>query len=557
MDRLLYMEPVKIGEDRLGGILNATMEGVVTGLKRRQLGKEDLSDREAKYFKETTCKACNGTRINDRARSVTINGKNIAELSTMELTDLQDFLDGVSGPVADPILAPIRWRMQQLIDIGAGYLSLDRPVGTLSGGESQRVKMAKQLSCDLVSLIYVFDEPSVGLHPGDVHRVVEMLRRLRDRGNSILVVEHDPDVIGCADHVIDIGPGAGTKGGQVLFSGSVEELRRSDTPTGHMFTARAKEKYMRRQPSGYIEIRDACLHNLKHVNVRIPTGVMIAVTGVAGSGKSTLINDIFVGQHPEAVVVDQSAIGRSSRSNPATYVGAFDEIRKIFAKANGMDPGLFSFNSAGACPKCGGLGYVEVEMHFLDSVRMTCTECGGKRYTPAVLEMKYKGKSIADVLEMTVSDALGLFEGAVSDRTVGNGKKIRNRLTMLEKVGLGYLTLGQPLSTLSGGEAQRIKLATELDLNGNVYVMDEPTTGLHMADVERLMGIIRSLVDAGNTVIVIEHNLDVIKRADYVIDMGPEGGKKGGQVIAEGTPEDIAKTERSYTGRYLKELLIV
>jgi excinuclease UvrABC ATPase subunit len=557
MDRLLYMEPVKIGEDRLGGILNATMEGVVTGLKRRQLGKEDLSDREAKYFKETTCKACNGTRINDRARSVTINGKNIAELSTMEMTELRDFLESVSGPVADPILAPIRWRMQQLIDIGAGYLSLDRPVGTLSGGESQRVKMAKQLSCDLVSLIYVFDEPSVGLHPGDVHRVVEMLRRLRDRGNSILVVEHDPDVISCADHVIDIGPGAGTQGGQVLFSGSVEGLRRADTPTGHMFAARAKEKLMRRQPTGYIEVRDACLHNLKHVSVRIPTGVLVAVTGVAGSGKSTLINDVFVAQHPETVVVDQSSIGRSSRSNPATYVGAFDEIRKAFAAANGAEAGLFSFNSAGACPKCGGLGYVEVEMSFLDSVRMTCTECGGKRYTPAVLELKYKGKSIADVLEMTVSDALGLFDGAVSSGPAGNGKKIRNRLAMLEKVGLGYLTLGQPLSTLSGGEAQRIKLATELGLNGNVYVMDEPTTGLHMADVERLMGIIRSLVDSGNTVIVIEHNLDVIRRADWVIDMGPEGGKKGGQVIAEGTPEDIAKTERSYTGRYLKELLIV
>ncbi len=436
--------------------------------------------------------------------------------------------------------------MQQLIDIGAGYLSLDRPVGTLSGGESQRVKMAKQLSCDLVSLIYVFDEPSVGLHPRDVHRVVEMLRRLRDRGNSILVVEHDPEVIGCADYVIDIGPGAGTKGGQVLFSGSVEGLSQADTPTGHMFAARAKEKFVRRQPTGYIEVKDASLHNLKHVSVRIPTGVFVAVTGVAGSGKSTLINDVFVSLHPEAVVVDQSPIGRSSRSNPATYVGAFDDIRKAFAAANGVEAGLFSFNSAGACPKCGGLGYVEVEMHFLDSVRMTCPECKGKRYTPAVLEMKYKGKSIADVLETTVTDSQGLFDG----------KKIRGKLAMLEKVGLGYLTLGQPLSTLSGGEAQRIKLATELDRNGNVYVMDEPTTGLHMADVHRLLGIVRSLVDAGNTVIVIEHNLDVIKRADWVIDMGPEGGKKGGQIIAEGTPEDIAKVESSYTGAFLKDLLI-
>jgi excinuclease UvrABC ATPase subunit len=372
-----------------------------------------------------------------------------------------------------------------------------------------------------------------------------MLRRLRDHGNSIMVVEHDPAVIGCADHVIDIGPGAGTRGGHVLFSGSVEALKQADTPTGHMFAARAKEKYTRRQPAGYIEVRDATLHNLDHVSVRIPTGVLVAVTGVAGSGKSTLINNVFVGEHPEAVVVDQSPIGRHSRSNPATYAGAFDEIRKAFAAANGVEAGLFSFNSAGACPKCGGLGYVEVEMHFLDSVRMTCPECKGKRYTPAVLEMKYKGKSIADVLEMTVADAQDLFDG----------KKIRGKLAMLERVGLGYLTLGQPLSTLSGGEAQRIKLATELDLNGNVYVMDEPTTGLHMADVERLMGIMHSLVNAGNTVIVIEHNLDVIRQADYVIDMGPEGGKRGGKVIAEGTPEEVARMDQSHTGRYLREVL--
>ncbi|HEY3272930.1 MAG TPA: excinuclease ABC subunit UvrA [Methanocella sp.] len=543
--KLLYMEPIKIGEDRLGGVLNATMEGVITGIMRRQTGKEDLSDREAKFFRQTTCQACNGTRINERARSVTINGKNIADLSAMELIELREFLSGVTGPVAEPILAPIRWRMDQLIDIGAGYLSLDRPVATLSGGESQRVKMAKQMSCDLVSLIYVFDEPSVGLHPRDVHRVVEMLRRLRDRGNSVLVVEHDPEVIACADHVIDIGPGAGTQGGHVLFSGSVDDLKKTDTVTGHMFAARTEQAYSRRKATGYIEVKNAGLHNLKNVSVKIPTGVLVAITGVAGSGKSTLINDVFVSEHPGVVVVDQSPIGRSSRSNPATYVGAFDDIRKAFAAANSVEPGLFSFNSAGACPKCGGLGYVEVEMAFLDNVRMTCPECKGKRYTPAVLEMKYKGKSIADVLAMTVADALGVFEG----------KKIRNKLVMLDNVGLGYLTLGQPLSTLSGGEAQRIKLATEIDLQGNVYVMDEPTTGLHMSDVERLMTIIESLVDAGNTVIVIEHNLDVIRRADWVIDMGPEGGRKGGEVIAEGTPEDVAKVERSYTGAFLKELL--
>jgi excinuclease UvrABC ATPase subunit len=555
MDRLLYMEPVKIGPEKMGGVINATMEGVVTGLRRRQLSKEDLNERYEKYWKVTTCEACGGTRINDRARSVTINGKNIAELSAMELTELREFLAGVSGPVAGPILAPIRWRLDQLIDIGAGYLSLDRPVATLSGGESQRVKMAKQLSCDLVGLVYVFDEPSVGLHPRDAHRVVDMLRRLRDRGNTVLVVEHDPGIIACADHVIDIGPGAGTQGGHVLFSGSVDGLRAAETATGHMFAARAKMTYERRKPSGYMEIKGACHHNLKNVSVRIPTGVMVAVTGVAGSGKSSLINDVFVAGHPGAVVVDQSPIGRSSRSNPATYVGAFDDIRKAFAAANGVEPGLFSFNSEGACPKCGGLGHVDVEMHFLDSVRMTCPECKGKRYTPLVLEMMYRGKNISDVLEMTVLEAQGLFEGAVSGRPAGNGKKIRGKLAMLEKVGLGYLTLGQPLSTLSGGEAQRIKLATELDLRGNVYVMDEPTTGLHMADVQRLLDIVQALVDAGNTVIVIEHNIDVIKRADWVIDLGPEAGKNGGEVVAEGTPEDVARAEKSHTGRYLREVL--
>lgn len=545
MDNLLYMEPTKIGLDKFGGVINAKIEGVVTGLKRRQLSKEDLTERYAEYWKVTTCEACGGTRINDRARSVMINGKNIAELSSMELVELREFLNGVHDPVAEPIISPIRWRLDQLIDIGVGYLSLDRPVGTLSGGESQRVKMAKQLTCDLVGLIYVFDEPSIGMHPRDMHRVVDMLRRLRDRGNSVLVVEHDPGVIACADYVIDVGPGAGTRGGQVLFCGSVEDLKMADTATGHMFEARVKKAYQRRKPTGFIEVKDACLHNLRNINVKIPTGILTVVTGVAGSGKSTLINDVFVSQHPEAVVVDQSPIGRSRRSNPATYVGVFDDIRKVFAVANGVEPGLFSFNSVGACQKCGGLGYVEVEMAFLDSVRMTCPECKGKRYTPAVLAMKYKDKSIADVLEMTVAEAIGLFEA----------KKIRNRLAMLERVGLGYLTLGQPLSTLSGGEAQRIKLATELDMKGNIYVMDEPTTGLHMADVERLMDIVGELVDAGNTVIVIEHNLDVIKRADWIIDMGPEGGRMGGTIVTEGTPEEAAKVDKSYTGRYLRTVL--
>ncbi|MCD1293632.1 daunorubicin resistance protein DrrC [Methanocella sp. CWC-04] len=545
MDRLLYSGPEKMGEERLGGVINATMEGVVTGLKRRQFGKEDLNEREAKFFKVTTCKACNGTRINDRARSVTINGKNIAELAAMELIDLREFVDSIEGPVSAPILAPIRWRLDQLIDIGVGYLSLDRPVATLSGGESQRVKMAKQLSCDLVNLVYVLDEPSIGLHPRDNSNLIKMLKKLRDNDNSVLVVEHDPEIIESADYVIDIGPGAGTHGGNVMFCGTVEELKRSSTVTGRYLEQRHGNGYKRRAPTGYMEIKDATLHNLKNVSVKIPAGVFVCVTGVAGSGKSTLINDIFTYEHPDAVIIDQSALGRSSRSNPATYTGMFDDIRSIFAVTNDTKPNLFSFNSEGACPKCKGSGFIEVEMHFLDSVKITCSECKGKRYTAEVLEYKYKGKDISEVLEMTVDDASEFFEE----------KKILSKLKVLQEVGLGYITLGQSLSSLSGGEAQRIKLASELHKKGNIYVMDEPTTGLHMSDIDRLLKIIKKLVDKGNTVIVIEHNLEVMRHADWIIDMGPEGGKRGGEIVAEGTPEDIIKVESSYTGQYLKNVL--
>jgi excinuclease UvrABC ATPase subunit len=547
MDRLLYMEPTKLNGEEHSVLFNATIEGIITGLNRRQFTKEDMSERDMKYFKVETCPDCGGTRLNERARSVTVNGKNIAELSAMELTELYAFLDGVSGPLADTMVAPMKARLKHLIDIGVGYLSLDRPISTLSGGESQRVKMARQLSCDLVNLIYVFDEPSIGLHPRDVGSLVSMLRMLRDKGNSILVVEHDPSVILEADHVIDVGPGAGTGGGNVMFSGSVEALKTAGTITGKYLSLRTNGGYERRKPAGFMEIKDAMLHNLKNVSVKVPTGVLVCVTGVAGSGKSSLINDVFTAEHPEAIVIDQSPIGRSSRSNPATYTGVFDLIRKEFALANGTSANLFSFNSAGACKKCNGQGFVEVEMHFLENIRVTCTECSGKRYTKEVLDLKYEGRSIAEVLEMTVDEAAVFFDD----------RKIRNTLGTMQDVGLGYLTLGQTLSSLSGGEAQRLKLAEELHKKGNIYVMDEPTTGLHMADVERLLGIIKKLVDAKNTVIVIEHNLDVIKHADWVIDLGPEGGKNGGEVIAEGTPEDIAKNERSHTGRYLREILAV
>lgn len=541
LDRLLYMEPIKLRTDTH----NATVEGIVTGLRRRQYTKEDMAERDLKYFKTETCKACGGSRLNDRARSVRIDGRSIAELSSMELAELYAFLDTVSGPIADPIVRPMKVRLKHLVDIGVGYLSLDRPVATLSGGESQRVKMARQLNCDLVNMIYVFDEPSIGLHPRDQGNLVTMLRMLKDKGNSILVVEHDPAIIEEADYVVDIGPGAGTCGGEILFGGIVAELKKSGTMTGRYLTERVNKKYARRKPSGFLEIKDARLHNLKNVSVRIPMGVLVCVTGVAGSGKSSLINDIFTAEHPEAIVIDQSPIGRSNRSNPATYTGAFDLIRKEFANANNRSANLFSFNSEGACQKCNGQGFLEVEMHFLDNVRITCNECGGRRYKQEVLDFKYLGKDISEVLGMTVDVAAEFF----------TNRKLLHILRTMQDVGLGYLTLGQSLSSLSGGEAQRLKLAAELHKKGNIYVMDEPTTGLHMADIERLLEIINKLVEAKNTVIVIEHNLDVVKNADSVIDLGPEGGKKGGEVIAQGTPEEVAKVERSYTGRYLRELL--
>lgn len=545
LHRLLYSDIVKIKAPEGYLLNNVTFEGVITGFRRRQVGKDDLQDRELKYYRIETCPECGGSRLNERARSVTINGRNIADLSSVELIELDQFLGTISDPVADPIVKPMRVRIKHLIDIGVGYISLDRPVSTLSGGESQRVKMARQLSCDLVNMIYVFDEPSIGLHPRDVTKLVAMLREIGSKGNSVLVVEHDPGVIEHADYVIELGPAAGSGGGHLTFNGTVDELKRSDALTGQYLAARTKQKYHRRKANGSIPIRNANLHNLKNVTVEIPSGVLTCITGVAGSGKSTLINDIFTREHPEIVIIDQSPVGRMSRSNPATYTGIFDQIRKVFAEANDTNSNLFSFNSEGACEKCNGLGTVDVEMHFLESVQMVCDKCHGKRYTPAVLAYKYNGKDISEVLEMTIDDAAGFF----------TDKKICHQLKKMQEVGLGYLTLGQPLSTLSGGEAQRIKLASELKKKGNIYVMDEPTTGLHMSDVERLMGIIHKLVNTGNTVVVIEHNLDVVAAADWVIDMGPEGGKRGGEIIAAGTPEDVARVECSYTGRYLRDIL--
>lgn len=546
--RLLYAEGIPVEKPHGGGTYTKNYEGIISKLIRLHTGKEEdnLSEgrRDAyhKYFEHVMCASCGGTRINERARSVLINGKGIHDLAEMELTELDRFLSREECEVAHPMVNKIRSILSHLIGIGIGYLTLSRSVSTLSGGESQRVKMARQLDCDLVDMMYILDEPTIGLHARDTQSMISLLKALRDKGNSVLVVEHDPAVIMAADHIVDVGPGAGEHGGEIVYNGPPESLSGSGSATALHLEGGRSDPFERKTWSDHIDIKNATLHNLKDVSVRIPKGILTCITGVAGSGKSSLINEVFLQKCGDAIVIDQSPVGRSSRSNPVTYIGAFDLIRKEFSRSTGADPSMFSFNSSGACPKCKGQGWIGIEMSFLDDVRIDCDECQGRRYIPEVLSLKHKGKGIDDILDMTIGEASVFFD----DREVGR------RLRILCDVGLGYLRVGQPLSTLSGGEAQRIKIATELHKKGRTYVMDEPTTGLHMADIERLVSIIKGLVKKGNTVIVIEHNLDVIKHADWIIDMGPEGGKKGGEVIFEGTPEDMTTCTRSHTGEYLK-----
>ncbi|MFC2062458.1 ATP-binding cassette domain-containing protein [Chloroflexota bacterium] len=554
LDKLLYAKRVRLREHQANRFYKVTYEGVVTATKRRQFDKEGISektiDRDLKYFTLVRCSGCGGSRLNERARSVKVHGLGIPDLVAMELVELMTFLDKDFGVVAEPIMPKMKASLSRLIDIGVGYLSLNQAVHTLSGGEAQRVKMARQLGCSLVDLIYIMDEPSIGLHPRDISQLIAMLKGLRDQNNSVLVVEHDPDIIESADFIIDIGPAAGSNGGRVTFSGTVAELAKSKTITASALDSYRRhwsaQQFTRRTPSGSIEIKDASINNLKDITIGIPTGVFVCVTGVAGSGKSSLVIDVFAREHPEAIVIDQSPVGRSIRSNPATYTGVFDYIRNEFARANDVKPGLFSFNSRGACHKCKGLGATRVEMHFLDSASVVCDACEGKRYTSEVLRLQYQGKNIAEVLKMTVAEAAGFFESS----------EIQRRLKILKDVGLDYLEMGQALSSLSGGEIQRVKLASELYKKGNIYIMDEPTRGLHLADIKNLSGIIDALVGNGNTVIVIEHNLDLIKRADWIIDMGPDGGAKGGMVVGQGTPEDIIKIKNSYTGKYLKDFVM-
>ncbi|WP_168118986.1 excinuclease ABC subunit UvrA [Paenibacillus sp. HB172176] len=548
LDLLLYAKAKKVQMDFGGKTMNITMEGVIEKFTNKYI-KQDVkakSERTQKavmpFIAEGPCPSCHGARLSQAALGCRINGRNIADMASMEVGELIRVIREIDDPVAAPIVKSLAERLQHLVDIGLEYLTLERETDTLSGGESQRVKMVKHLSGSLVDVTYIFDEPSVGLHPRDVHRLNELLQKLRDKGNTVIVVEHDPDVIKVADHVVDVGPEAGSRGGNIVYEGSFGGLLESGTLTGNYMKRPLELKPNSRKPAGKLSIKNATLHNLRNVSVDIPTGVLTVVTGVAGSGKSSLINDVFLSQHSDAIVIDQSAVGVSTRSNPATYTGIMDDIRKAFASANKVNQGLFSFNSKGACENCQGLGVVYTDIAFLDSVKLPCEVCGGKRFKEEVLEYKLNGKSIADVLEMTVEQALAFFEL----------KEVARKLQALSDVGLTYITLGQPLSTLSGGECQRIKLASELHKKGSIYVMDEPTTGLHMSDIGHLTAIMNRLVDAGNTVIVIEHNIEVISQADWIIDMGPDGGSKGGQVVFEGPPAEIIHAEQSITGKYLK-----
>lgn len=547
LDQLLYAKARKVKMDFAGKATNITVEGVIekfTGKYIRQdvkMKSERTQKMVAPFITEGPCPSCHGARLSQSALGCRINGYNIAELSSMEVGGLIRTIQEISDPAAAPAVKSLTDRLQHLVDIGLDYLTLDRETDTLSGGESQRVKMVKHLSGSLVDVTYIFDEPSVGLHPRDVHRLNELLQKLRDKGNTVIVVEHDPDVIKVADHIVDVGPHAGSRGGSIVYEGNYVGLLESGTLTGTHLKRRLQLKQKFRQATGKLPVREASLHNLQKVSVDIPAGVLTVVTGVAGSGKSTLINDVFLSSHPEAIVIDQSAIGISTRSNPATYTGIMDDLRKAFASVNKVSPGLFSFNSKGACENCQGLGVVYAEMAILDTIKLPCEVCGGRRFKEEVLAYKLNGKSIAEVLEMTVEQALEFFEL----------KEVRRKLQALSDVGLTYITLGQPLSTLSGGECQRIKLASELHKQGSIYVMDEPTTGLHMSDIGHLLEIMDRLVDAGNTVIVIEHNLEVISQADWIIDMGPDGGSRGGQVVYEGTPDRIREAAESITGKYL------
>jgi len=546
---LLYKEPTKI---KVEGI-NLTYEGVIPKIQKSMLSKDvDAMQPHIRAFVEravtfTTCPDCDGTRLTKEVLASKIQGKNIADLCALQLTDLAEWVRGLD----DPSVAPLRTGLQHLLDsfaeIGLGYLSLERPSGTLSGGEAQRTKMIRHLGSSLTDVTYVFDEPTIGMHPHDIERMNALLLMLRDKGNTVLVVEHKPETIAIADHVVDLGPGAGTAGGTVCFEGTVEGLRGSDTTTGRHLDDRAKLKGSVRSSSGALEVRGASTHNLRDVDVDLPLGVLCVLTGVAGSGKSSLIQGSVAGRD-SVVVIDQAGIRGSRRSNPATYTGLLDPIRKAFAKANGVKPALFSSNSEGACPACNGAGVIYTELGVMATVESVCEECEGKRFQASVLEYTFGGRNIAEVLAMPVTEAEEFFGNGAASTPAAH--KILDRLA---DVGLGYVSLGQPLTTLSGGERQRLKLATQMAEKGDVYVLDEPTTGLHLADVEQLLGLLDRIVDSGRSVIVIEHHQAVMAHADWIIDLGPGAGHDGGRIVFEGTPADLVAGRSTLTGEHLAE----
>ncbi|MEV7018869.1 excinuclease ABC subunit UvrA [Streptomyces sp. NPDC093991] len=545
----LYREPTKV---KIGGV-NLTYEGLIPKLQKSMLSK----DREAmqphiRAFVDravtfTDCPECDGTRLTEGARSSKIEGISIADACAMEIRDLAEWVRGLDEPSVAPLLTALQHTLDSFVEIGLGYLSLDRPSGTLSGGEAQRVKMIRHLGSSLTDVTYVFDEPTIGLHPHDIQRMNDLLLRLRDKGNTVLVVEHKPEAIAIADHVVDLGPGAGTEGGTVCFEGTVEGLRASGTITGRHLDDRASLKDTVREPAGALEIRSASANNLRNVDVDIPLGVLTVVTGVAGSGKSSLVHrSIPSGQG--VIAVDQTPIRGSRRSNPATYTGLLEPIRKAFAKANGVKPALFSANSEGACPTCNGAGVVFTDLGMMAGVSTTCEDCGGKRFDASVLEYRFGGRDISEVLGMSVTDAEEFFREG--EARLPAAHRIVQRMA---DVGLGYLTLGQPLTTLSGGERQRLKLATHMGEKGGVYVLDEPTTGLHLADVEQLLRLLDRLVDSGKSVIVIEHHQAVMAHADWIIDLGPGAGHDGGRVVFEGTPAELVAARSTLTGEHLAQ----
>ncbi len=547
MQAFLYGEPVKI---KVNGI-NLTYEGLIPKIQKSFLSKDkEAMQPHIRAFVEravtfTTCPECDGTRLSEGARSSKIKKISIADACTMEIRDLAEWVRDLKEPSVAPLLTALLGTLDSFVEIGLGYLSLDRPSGTLSGGEAQRVKMIRHLGSSLTDTTYVFDEPTIGLHPHDIQRMNDLLLRLRDKGNTVLVVEHKPEAIAIADHVVDLGPGAGTAGGTVCFEGTVEELRASDTITGRHLDDRATLKKTTRKPAGTLEIRGATANNLQNVDVDIPLGVLCVVTGVAGSGKSSLIHG-SIPASSGVVSVDQAPIRGSRRSNPATYTGLLDPIRKAFAKVNGVKPALFSANSEGACPTCNGAGVIYTDLAMMASVATPCEDCEGKRFQPAVLEYTLGGKDISEVLAMSVTEAEEFF--ATGEASTPAAHRILERM---DQVGLGYLSLGQPLTTLSGGERQRLKLATHMGDKGGVYVLDEPTTGLHLADVEHLLGLLDRLVDSGKSVIVIEHHQAVMAHADWIIDMGPGAGHDGGRIIFEGAPTDLVAARSTLTGEHL------